>query len=180
MSYTLLPDVLKKYKATTFVETGTYDGRGVLLALSCGFTKVHSIEIDPGRFKSVAMSRLGEAAGVQLYLGDTVDILPQIVASLEERAVIWLDAHPIGKDDTCPRGKNEWPLVAELEILRLHSKRRDHHILIDDRDCFGKLFNTSDEQLKSLILAINPAYKFTLEPNTMHPDDILAAYVEAS
>lgn len=175
MSHTLLPDTLKKYPAKVFVETGTFDGAGVRLAIAMGFTEIHSIEIDPKRFASNLA--LSSVPGVHLYLGDTVDYLPKIVAALEDQAVIWLDAHPIGPDDNCPRGKIEWPLVTELELLALHSKRRDHHLLIDDRDCFGKLFNTSDGQLQSLILQINPDYRFAFEPNTKGPADILAARV---
>lgn len=182
MSAILLLGTLQKFKdqvkADVFVETGTYDGRGVQFALMCGFKEIHSIEIDPQRYKDCAVMYM-PFMDVHIYHGDTLELLGPLLSRITKRAVIWLDAHPIGSGDSCPRGLAEWPLMGELAIIKQMSLLKDHTLLIDDRDCFSKLFGTSDTQVKDAILEINQKYEFTFEPNAMFPTDILTAEVKS-
>jgi hypothetical protein len=112
MSMTLRTETLKKYMSDVFVETGTFDGRGVKLALESGFKRVISIELDPGRFK--AAKEILKDLPVELHEGDSSDILPAILEKLDEKATIFLDAHPIGGGDICKFGRQKWPLTEEL------------------------------------------------------------------
>lgn len=182
MSATLLLPTLKKFKdrvqAEVFIETGSYDGRGIEFALMAGFREVHSIEIDPRRYTDCAVKYM-PFMDVHVYFGDTLKLLGPLLERVQRRAVIWLDAHPIGAGDNCPRGLAEWPLMGELAILKHRSLRHDHTLLIDDRDCFSKLFGTTDDLVEKAIREIDPRYQFTLEPNTMMPNDILAAEIVA-
>ena len=41
------PPALENYLNPIFVETGTYEGNSIKLALGAGFDKIFSIEIDP-------------------------------------------------------------------------------------------------------------------------------------
>lgn len=167
-----------KYPAEVFVETGTYDGSGIALALDCGFREIHSIEIDPARH-AYSSDRFAGATNVRIYKGDSIDVLPAVMRKLDKKATLWLDAHPIGPADPCPRGKAEWPLVSELRELAHSSFRKDHTILIDDRECFKTLFGTSDQELQGLLLKINRRYVFSYEPNKMRAGDILVARVSS-
>lgn len=103
MSVTLLKNVLLRYMSDVFIETGTYDGRGVRLAVSCGFKRVMSIELDPPRAK-IARIALAGMPGVELFEGDSVDVLPRILSTLDEKATIFLDAHP-SELPTCARSE---------------------------------------------------------------------------
>ena len=42
---------LSEYKSPIFIETGTYNGDGVVKALEYGFEQIYSIEIDKDRYE---------------------------------------------------------------------------------------------------------------------------------
>lgn len=172
---TLLPHILKKYKTDVFVETGTFDGRGVKFALDAGYKRVISIELDPDRF--VQAKEILKGLPVELHEGDSSDVLPEILEKLEEKATIFLDAHPIGAGDICKFGREKWPLLEELRMIATRSKRKDHNLLVDDRHDFG-LFGTTDEQVFRLIKDINPKYAIRIEPNAWSSVDLTGAMVE--
>lgn len=171
----LLPEVLSRYKTDVFVETGTFDGRGAILALACGFKRVITVELDPQRYASskVALADLP----VELHEGDSSDVLPDILSSLDEKATVFLDAHPIGANDPCKIGRQKWPLQEELRMIAEKSKRKDHNLLVDDRHDFS-LFGLKDETVFKLIKAINPKYVIRIEPNTWSSVDLTGCMVE--
>jgi hypothetical protein len=174
MSMTLLMETMKKYMSDVFVETGTFDGGGVKLALAAGFKRVISIELDPGRFAKA--KEILKGLPVELHEGDSSDILPQILESLNEKATIFFDAHPIGAGDLCKFGRQKWPLAEELRMVAARSKRKDHNLLVDDRHDFG-LFGLIDEQVFRLIKDINPKYEIMIEPNVWSSVDLTGAMV---
>lgn len=163
MSISLSREMLSKYRSPVFVETGTYDGGGVKRAREVGVIEIHSVELDPARFK-IASKAVRGMPGVFLYEGDTVDVLPTILSRLRKRATIWLDAHPIGEVDTCKIGKFRHPLMQELEIIRKFSLRRDHTLLVDDVPEFP-VFGTTKAQVESAIKEIHPGYRVYMEPD---------------
>jgi hypothetical protein len=71
----------------------------------------------------------------------------------------------------------EFPLLKEIEAIRLYAARNDHTILIDDRRCFEPLFHMPESVIKSKLLQINGDYKFRTEHSNC-PNDILVAYLE--
>lgn len=158
----------------TFVETGTYLGDTVQLALNAGFEYVHSIEVDQGMFDK-CKSRFENNSKVKLWFGDSVDIIPKIVDELNEPATFWLDAHasgPLlgGRYAPCP-------LVLELQAIygkevvnitengmqkqRKKSDIDNHTIMIDDRRLFGSAEwgFVQENQIMELLFLINPKYK---------------------
>lgn len=173
MSATLKPEVLARYPNIVFIETGTYMGGGVRLAKATGFKRVISIELDPERAANVRRA-LADVPGVELYEGDTVEILPKILAELDEPATIFLDAHPIGAADKCKVGRQKWPLTEELRLIASQSKRKDHTLLIDDIHEMV-LFETTRAEVDALLFSINPAYKLAIEPTACGPVHMLTA-----
>lgn len=165
MSMTLTREFLGKFLNDVFVETGTYDGRGVLLAKEVGFKTIHSIELDPLR---AARSRdaISGIDGVTVHEGDTVKILPEILSTLKEKATIFLDAHPLGAGDRCKIGEYRYPLPHELKLIAEKSLRRDHTIIVDDRHEFP-LYPTTEGEVVSLMKAINPNYSGWIEGDMM-------------
>src|SRR5204862_6536405 len=66
---------------------------------------------------------------VELLLGDSAKILPDVLASLEQPALFWLDAHY--SEGVTARGETVSPILTELDLV-LGSAVKGHVILIDD------------------------------------------------
>lgn len=176
MSMTLPGALLRHYANQVFVETGTYEGGGVALAIEAGFEEIYSIEVDPDQHCAAAR-RFAGVRTVHLHLGDSIDVLPRLLASINQRATIWLDAHftPDAKGASRRTGALPFPLVAELRAIASFSMRRDHIILIDDRAAFKSEFGTDDDAVRSLLLGINAGYRISYEDSTYRKADIVIA-----
>jgi hypothetical protein len=175
--YTLQKPVLEKYISHTFVETGTYLGDSVLLALECGFEKIISIELNPELYEGcVTMFKDDVEEGtVELILGDSLNEVKRIAPTLTERATFWLDAHW----DFGPKGEKLCPLYEELESIA-ESPIKNHTIMIDDMRCLGLTHwgnGVTKEGLIERIKKINPEYQITFEPSPCGPQDIMVAYI---
>ena len=92
--------------STTFVKTGTFHGDTTRWAAS-RFEIVHTIERAENLY-NLHSEELARIKGVNPHLGDSRDILPQIVEAIHgQKAVFWLDGHwsggdTAGKSDECP------------------------------------------------------------------------------
>jgi len=111
------------------IETGTYHG-GTSRELSEMFDKVYTIEKSNIMF-DIARSNLQHIPNVTQYLGDSTNVLPEIVED-NDNILYWLDAHYSGGDTA----QGVCPLLKELEIIFSHNKNQ--MILIDDVRLFGR------------------------------------------
>lgn len=112
---------------TALVETGTFFGDSALAA-SRHFASVDTIELQPA-LHSAASERLADTH-VRCHLGDSRDVLAQIVPEIPTGVLVWLDAHysggaTAGVDDRCP-------LFGELDILLGQRDAESTAIVIDD------------------------------------------------
>lgn len=111
----------------TFIETGTLYGDGVDYALDNGFEKIISIEIDHDLAEQAKL-KYSNNKNVTIYEGSSTDILKQILPSIDEPAVFWLDAHFPGVDahkasiDQEIERKIKIPLEYELELIKQRNK----------------------------------------------------------
>ncbi len=145
----LEPRILSFAPGRVFVETGTFDGHGIDLALAAGFERVFSVELDR-RLYEAACIRYASDARVKLYYGNSPDVLPEMLSAAGGPATIWLDAH----------SGISTPLPDELEAI-LATGFSGHSILIDDVDLFGKPWAmVTLANIKSRLRAINPDYWF--------------------
>jgi hypothetical protein len=122
------------------VETGTYrgDGTSVLAEL---FSTVHTIELSP-KWYEFSSQRLAGFKNVVCHQGDSAEVLERLVSSIRGPATFFLDAHFAGGETA--RGKDEVPLLRELEVL---SRRRYADlILIDDLRLVGKTGETGSDK----------------------------------
>lgn len=133
-SMTLPTEVLKKYVSPLFVETGSYDGRTIQQALDVGFARVISVEIDP-IYASICRQRFQEDHRVQVWEGDSLDLLWDMIKDLNEPITYWLDAHC--QEDHY--GKIKAPLLYELDIISNQPLLQESIIMIDDRRLFGHI-----------------------------------------
>lgn len=127
------PDILSKYtdkKYNIFVETGSYNGDGIQIALSLGFSKIYSIELSE-LYYNKCCNRFKDNKNVHLYKGDSVDLLPTVINDLKESAIIFLDAHYCGVTSNTALG-NVWiPIQEELNGIK-NNLSNNHLIIIDD------------------------------------------------
>lgn len=168
--------VLEKYLNKYFVETGTYIGNSVQLALDCGFEKIITMEINPEKVNYVKerFSEEIENKKVIIFEGDTVDVFPEAIKLLDAPATFWLDAHW----DDGPKGEYLCPLPIELELL-LNNPIKEHTLLIDDRRLFGVPGTTwghtiDEEGILESIFDINSEYKISYEDGCVANDIIVA------
>lgn len=121
----LLKNVARQHGIRTLVETGTYKADTVR-ALRRSFSQIISIELDPA-LHAAALRRCRHQSNAKLYTGDSSVVLRNLVPTLTEKALFWLDAHYSGSGTAF--GKLESPILAELEAV-LAAQR--HVVLIDD------------------------------------------------
>jgi len=173
---------LRKYINPCFIETGTYKGDGVNCALMVGFKKIHSIELGGVLYKEAAARFHKEikSGRVNLYLGDSTKLLPDILAKVDAQATFWLDAHLSTGGENTVRGDEDVPLLKELDLIGKH-KIKTHTILIDDvrlfatkgpEDWSGVTLNKVIDKLKS----INRNYSIHYE-NGLKENDVLVAEI---
>jgi len=121
----------KRRRFRTFVETGTYTGE-MVAAMRPYFERVISIEMAPPIYEGTKRRFTGDS-GVQLLLGDSGVLLPQVLAALDHPALFWLDGHYMG--GATARADLDSPVRRELAALLRH-RTRGHLVLIDDARLF--------------------------------------------
>jgi len=114
-----------------FVETGTYLGEMVKAQMD-NFKEIISIELD-AKLYIKAVKKFNKYGYIKILNGDSGKVLREIVPTLKENAIFWLDGHYSG--GITARGDKDCPIFEELESI-LKSKL-NHIVLIDD----ARLFN---------------------------------------
>ena len=169
---------LLKYRNSVFIETGTYKGSGVRRALAAGFKKIYSVELKEEFYyecKRKFKKEIQEEK-VELFLGESVVCLANILEKVDRQATFWLDAH-YSSGDTA-QGPIDVPLMEELELIGRHSIK-NHTLLIDD----VRLFNTKHsedwsniklEKVIDKLKEINPNHKIFYESGFCKNDVLVA------
>jgi len=171
------PQGFGAFKNNYFVETGTFGGSGIKLALKAGFSYVRSIEAVKSLYDA-AVARFRNDSRVKIWFGDSATDLWDMIKDINEPITFWLDAHifPPRADG----GKN-CPLMEELEQIKQHSIKT-HTILIDDMHCAGTAAfdGLTIEDLIAKLLEINPEYQITYVPggdDGEYPHNVMVASV---
>src|SRR5438034_9985700 len=136
-----LPELIRRYGTTVFVESGTGKGFGVRSAQEFGFERIISIEIIESEVQRLrAWPQFAGDPRVELMIGRSADIFPRLLPAIDSPILFWLDAHFPGGDlkftayDAEADEAVRLPLATELELIRQHraaAGKRDV-ILIDD------------------------------------------------
>jgi hypothetical protein len=121
----------RRYKLRTFIETGTYTGE-MVAAMSSRVAQIISIEVDPA-LHARAVERFDGQPHIRLLLGDSGVLLSQVLASLRDPALFWLDGHYMGEGTG--RAEMDTPIVAEMKAIAAHDVS-GHVVLIDDARLF--------------------------------------------
>ncbi len=163
-------------QAKVFIETGTFTGDGIQRALDAGFEKVYSCDINNEYVENAKIKY--ENKNVVVENLESKLFLEKVLSKIDERVVIFLDAHSMPHDmydeqrgfgsDTVKEGLGPCPLLNELEIIKNHHIK-NHIILIDDFQCFNTwMFEDLEfDDVNDFLLSINPKYKSKLFQNVL-------------
>lgn len=166
-------DYLKQYgNGETFIETGTFMGDTIYLALEAEYKRIHSVELNQSLYLR-ATKLFDHKPQVTIWYGDSVNCLEKILNETTGPATFWLDAHASGP---LPGGiSGGSPVLDELEIIRKHSNN-EHTIFIDDRRLFGSAewSYVQEKTALELIKKINPSYKILFLDGEIEQDIICA------
>jgi hypothetical protein len=125
---------LHRFGLRTFVETGTFAGE-MTNAMRGHAARIVSIELGD-QWYARAVERFRGCPDVELLHGDSGTRLAEVLTTLGEPALFWLDAHYSGS--LTARGLLDSPILPELDAIRAHPVR-GHVVLIDDlRDFNGE------------------------------------------
>jgi hypothetical protein len=157
-----------------FIETGSYIGLGIDLALQSGFEEIYSIELTEHYYNSCQEKFKGDDR-IHLILGDSYFELEKLLNRFpEEPFTYWLDGHYSGGDTGI--GIKESPLLKELEVI-LARKVPGELIYVDDM----RLYRDFDQELNisNIMRTINcgaPYADTWTEPSAFDPKDILVIH----
>ena len=169
-------NIFQKFPNNYFFESGSHVGEGIQKALDAGFEKIISVELSP-YYYNVCTTKFRNNPKVDLYLGDTEDLLGKIISKINSSITFWLDGHNSGGYTAW--GKHESPLMQELEIIKTHSIKT-HTLIIDDLRCWEKPHYEFDKQdIIDLIKSINPDYIIEYADGHIE-NDILVAYIKSN
>jgi hypothetical protein len=174
MSITLRKETLQKYMNPVFLETGTFKGGGVRLALECGFEQILSIEIDP-TLQEMCERDFTDNDNVIIILGDSVKLFPSLLTMTVRPITFWLDAHI---QESAVIGTYPVPLIQELSLIAKHRQGKNDTIMIDDRRLFGHggyWQNIKEADIIKLLEEAFPTNKILFEDSNAAAQDIVVS-----
>jgi hypothetical protein len=116
----------RRYALRTLVETGTYYGE-MVAAVKNDFDRIFSIEFDPELARR-AVRRFAGDPRIHILEGDSQKVLPELLKSISQPALFWLDAGYWGWQNLA---RDPERLSAEVEAA-LAQAIRGHVVLMDD------------------------------------------------
>ncbi len=144
----------RKYGYNILVETGTFNG-DMVEAQKTNFKKIISIELGVDLFVK-AQQRFAKDKHVRIVQGDSGKMLPNILKSINEPAIFWLDGHY--SSGPTAKGDKECPIWEELDAV-FNAKMLNHILLIDDaRHFVGTGDYPTIDALTKYITSKNGAY----------------------
>ncbi len=142
----------QKHGIRVLVETGTFQG-DMIYAMRNVFSRIISIELDHGLHTS-AFRRFSKMKHVEVLWGNSSELLPAVLESIDEPALFWLDGHYSGPGTA--RGAEDTPILRELSCV-LKDISRNHVVLIDDaREFTGCDGYPTIGRLAEITLRLNP------------------------
>ena len=142
-----------RYELKILIETGTYYGE-MVAAMKEHFDYVYSIEADP-ELAERAVKRFARDANVWILKGDSRQALPELLPSVYQAALFWLDAGYYGwagiQGDAHRLGD-------EIEAILRH-RVKGHVILMDDARCLdGRTGPLTVAEIRSRVESAFPGH----------------------
>jgi hypothetical protein len=153
----------KKYNLKVFVETGTLVGDTAIWAAT-RFKEVFTIECADVYYK-ISLEKLSKYPNVKVIHGDSSRALLPVLKNIQQRALIWLDAH-YSSDLEYRKPSRVSPVLDELAII--FDCDPGNVVLIDDARLFDREPGWSPLSLITGLLKKN-------ERNVEIIDDVIVA-----
>ena len=131
----ILKSLITSYDLKTFVETGTYLG-DTSLYLSRVVKKGSTIEVSKFLYTR-AKFRLRKKKNIEVLLGDSVEVLGNILGAINTPCLFYLDGHFSGGISSSAKNYSS-PLNLELEIIKSFHFLKGSIIVIDDARELGR------------------------------------------
>jgi hypothetical protein len=143
----IIKEYARRFSTDILIETGTYEG-DMVASMRDHFSQIFSIELSHDLYQKAKL-RFAKYSHICILHGDSSEILPQILSSINKPCLFWLDAHYSG--GITVRGDIDTPIISELKRILSHSIK-NHVILIDDaREFTGLNDYPTIENLKDFI-----------------------------
>jgi hypothetical protein len=155
------------FGAGAFIETGTYLG-DMVFAVRDRFREISSIELDADLWRR-ARQRFRAYPHIQIWQGDSSELLPKILSGVSGNCLFWLDGHY--SSGITAKGALETAVVKEVTTI-LGERIKSHIILIDDARCFDGTHDYPTLQgLREQVARIRPDYAFSVSNDVIriHP-----------
>ena len=147
-----------RFGLSVLVEAGTYYGE-MVAAMRNRFDKIYSVEYDHA-LAVRAQKKFSGSRHIHIVEGDSQIAIPEIVRSLKQPALFWLDAGYYGWAGL--QGDRQ-RLTTELDAI-LRDSRYTHVILMDDaRGLNGQNGAPTVPQLQQRIEAAFPGHKIEVK-----------------
>ncbi len=127
-----IKEYARKYKISTFVETGTYLG-DMVYAIKDDFDKIFSIELGQELFFN-AQKRFSSQKHITIWQGDSGEVIKDVLSRINTPCLFWLDGHY--SEGITAKGDLDTPISNELLHIFNHSLAHQQIILVDDARCF--------------------------------------------
>lgn len=145
------------------IETGTYLGT-MVNAMKRRFDRIVSVELDE-KLGEAASRRFSRYPHISIVQGDSATVLPDILRTVREPCLFWLDGHYSG--GITAMGQEETPIIEEIKSIAAHPVA-GHVILVDDaRDFTGSRGYPSLDALKLIAQRLRRDWQVEIE------DDII-------
>ncbi|MDE3171333.1 MAG: hypothetical protein KGL75_14425 [Acidobacteriota bacterium] len=147
----------RQYGLRTLIETGTYYGE-MIAAVKDQFERLFSIEFDPELARRAAR-RFASDPRVHILEGDSQKLLPELLTTISEPALFWLDAGYWGWTNLA---RDPARLSTEVEAALSHPVH-GHVVLMDDaRMLDGRDGAPTFDDLRGRIIARFPGKRVEL------------------
>lgn len=120
-----------RYGLRTLIETGTYYGE-MVATMKDYFERIYSIEYDPELARE-ATRKFECDSRICILEGDSARVLPELLKSIAQPALFWLDAGYWGWGNLA---RDPQRLSIEVESILAHPVK-SHVILMDDARCLN-------------------------------------------
>ena len=116
----------QRYGLRVLVETGTYYGE-MVAAMKAHFDRIYSVEYE-SQLAQRAIRKFARYPHIRIFEGDSQKVVPDLLRSIEQPALFWLDAGYYG---WAGLQGDQQRLTTELEAILRHPLQ-GHVILMDD------------------------------------------------